>query len=431
MNDQHSVTLALGNFSVMEMCLAATVALLLFVIWLLTRHQECHYHDEPEGTIDELLQAVAGLTHGRVSTGNAVELIQGPDFFKRLCDDLRSATHSIHFETFLWEEGKASDLLTEALCEAAGRGVKVRIMTDARGSSGMGKMVCSRLENAGCDLHSFHRWRIMNLGRFNIRDHRKIAVIDGKIAYVGGHCITDRWLEDQEKFPVYRDITARLRGPVVGSIQSVFGENWIESECGLFVDKDCFPELEPCGEARAHVASIRPDGCPSSVQVLHYLAIALAKKRILIQNPYFLPDPNGVKALAKAAQRGVDVRIMTPAVKATDSFFVTYAGHSHYTSLLEAGVRIFEYQPTLLHQKIICVDDEWCGIGSSNFDDRSFEINDEITVGVHDRKIVAELNEIFARDLKSCREINLEEWKKRPLLTKIRERVFYLFNEQF
>ena len=226
-------------------------------------------------------------------------------------------------------------------------------------------------------------------------------------------------------------MTARFTGPVVNVIQSVFGENWIEASSGLFVDRECFPEPESGGNAKAHVAYLRPDRCPSSVQILHYVAIALAKKTIRIQNPYFLPDPNGVKALARAARRGVDVRIMTPAMKATDSFFVTYAGHSTFRPLLEAGVRIFEYQETLLHQKIITVDGEWCGIGSSNFDDRSFEINDEITVGIVDENVVSELEGIFEKDEGECEEIHLEKWKERSVYTRVWEKVFYLFNEQF
>lgn len=197
------------------------------------------------------------------------------------------------------------------------------------------------------------------------------------------------------------------------------------------VDKQSFPDPEHNGGTQAHVAYVRPDGCPSSVQILHYLAIAFAKKTIRIQNPYFLPDPAGAAALARAARRGVDVRIMTPSVQATDSFFVTYAGHFLFTRLLESGVRIFEYQPTLLHQKTITVDGEWCGIGSCNFDDRSFEINDEIMIGMFDAKMVSELDEIFENDLSDCEEIDLEKWKNRSVFARIRERLFYLFNEQF
>ncbi|MEP3213355.1 MAG: phospholipase D-like domain-containing protein [Luteolibacter sp.] len=419
------------NFSTLELWLGGIVVLLLFVIWRLTQHQECGFLGEPEEGIENILPAIAGLCHSTVSEGNAVELIKGPDFFNRVIADIEKASHSVHLETFLWQDGKASDRVIAALCSAAARGVCVRIIADARGSSGLSSASREKLKGAGCHLHLFHPWRPMNLGRFNIRTHRKIVIIDGLIAYVGGHCITDAWLEETDGKPAFRDLTARLEGAVVNQVQSTFGENWTESECAPFADKQCFPVHEKVGGAKAHVASLRPDGCPSAVQVLYHLAIGTAGKSIYIQNPYFLPDPAGAEALAKAARRGVDVRIMTPSVESTDSFFVTYAGHFHFERLLEAGVRIFEYQPTLLHQKTITVDGTWCGIGSANFDDRSFEINDEIVVGIAEPSIVADLERVFEQDSRDCVEITLEKWRERSLFAKLRERLFYLFNEQF
>lgn len=415
----------------LEYSLAGAVLILLFVIWRLIHHQECGYSAEPEGKILDLLPTLAGLTHGTVTEGNSVSLVRGAKFFDEVVSEMAQAEHSIHLETFLWEKGKASDLIAKALCEASARGVKVRVMADARGSSGMGSETRDKLKEAGCELHFFHPWKLMNLGRFNIRDHRKIVVVDGITAFVGGHCITDAWLEDQGETPVFSDISARLQGQVVHNIQSTFGENWSEADCNLFVNKEAFPQPRTDGPARAHVASIRPDGSPSGVQILHLVAISLAKERIRIQNPYFLPDPTGAKALQKAARRGVDVRIMVPALRATDSFFVTYAGHFLFTALMEAGVRLFEYQPTLLHQKTITIDGTWSGIGSCNFDDRSFEINDEIVVGIADETVTAELDGIFDENVLDCKEINLEEWKKRSLFARIREHFFYFFNEQF
>lgn len=422
---------AIAWLTPLEYSLAGVVLVLLFVIWRLIHHQECGYSAEPEGKISDLLATLAGLTHGAVTEGNSVSLVRGAKFFDEVVSEMEQAQHSIHLETFLWEKGKASDRIAKALCDASGRGVKARILVDARGSSGIGGETVERLKGAGCELHFFHPWKLMNLGRFNIRDHRKIVVIDGKTAFVGGHCITDAWLEDQGETPVYSDITARLQGPVVHGIQSTFGENWTEADRNLFVTREAFPQPRTDGPARAHVASIRPDGCPSGVQILHHLAIGLAKERIRIQNPYFLPDPVGAKALQKAARRGVDVRIMVPSVSATDSFYVAYAGHFLFERLMEAGVRIFEYQPTLLHQKTITVDGAWSGIGSCNFDDRSFEINDEIVVGIADEAITGELDGIFEENAGDCKEISLDEWKKRSLFARIRERFFYFFNEQF
>lgn len=425
------IAAAVGPFSILEVCLLIAVLILILMIWVLTHHQESHYDGAPEGCIDDMLPALAGSTHGHLSHGNSVRLVQDADYFTEVVREINGAGQSVHFETFLWACGEAAEMVSTALVGAAGRGVKVRVLVDARGSSAMTSDTRKKLKDGGCHLHLYHPWVPSNFGRFNLRDHRKIVVVDGRTAYVGGHCVTDQWLKDSEEKPRARDITARLTGPIVGNIQAVFLENW-EVSCGeLLIEHGTFPDLEETGNIRAHVASIRPDGSPSAVQILHYLAISMAKKSIRIQNPYFLPDPRGAKALAAAAKRGVDVRIMTPSPRATDNPFVSSAGHFLYRRLLEGGVRIFEYKKCLLHQKVITIDGKWCGIGSSNFDDRSFEINDEITVGIVDNALAVQLKEIFESDMQHCTEHKLEEWKKRSIFKRCLDGFCYLFNEQF
>lgn len=415
----------------LEIILSLTTALLVFMIWRLTRHQECVYHDDPDGNIQDSLHALAGATHGTLLDGNAVELIKNEHFFPAVIEAIGEAQRTVHLETFLWKQGKASEMITDALVEASQRGLWVRVMVDARGGSNMGKGTRQRLEKAGVELYNFHPISPMNFGRFNIRDHRKILVLDGTSAFVGGHCITDQWLEDQEKFSRFQDVTARFTGPIVGSIQSTFALNWAEAARQHFLDEDTFPPLDPCGDIKAHVASIKPDNAPSSVQVLHYLAIALAKKTIRIQNPYFLPDSRGIEALKQAVQRGVDVQIMTPGPDSTDSTYVTYAGRKIYDQLLNIGVRIHEYQVTLLHQKVFTIDGQWAGIGSSNFDDRSFEINNEITVGIASKKVAGELDQLFKDNLRHCEEIKLNSWRQRSWLPRLKERLCHLCHEQF
>ena len=426
-----AIAAAVGPLSWLEFCLILAVVLLILMIWVLTHHQESHYDGQPEGQIDEMLHALAGSTHGHVTGGNGVTLIQNADYFDELCREISEAKRSVHFETFLWKSGEAAEKMTKALAGASKRGVQTRILVDARGSSGMSTENKQQLKKAGCELGEYHPWTPLNFGKFNLRDHRKIAVLDGRIAYVGGHCVTDQWMKDTMDVPRARDITARLTGPVVNSVQSVFLENWEVTTGELFIDDGTFPVLEKEGDARAHVAATRPDGSPSAVQILHYLAIAMAKKSIRIQNPYFLPDPRGAKALVAAAKRGVDVRIMTPSPEATDNPIVSSAGHYLFGRLLKGGVRIFEYEKSLLHQKVISIDGVWCGIGSSNFDDRSFEINDEITVGIADENTVRELEEIFEKDKENCEERTLEEWNKRSIFKRGLDGFCYLFNEQF
>ena len=407
------------------------VALLVFMVWRLTRHQECHFQSAPEPSIDEALLPLAGSTHGTLTAGNSVELIQDEAYFDAVVAAMNDARASVHFETYLWQDGEAGTRVSEALAAAARRGVRVRVLTDASGSIKMSGKTVDQLRQAGCEVKIFHRWRLKNLGRLNVRDHRKILVTDGKLAFIGGHCVTDCWLHDGEKLPRYRDITARISGPVVASIQSCFLENWTEVTGELFTDVTTFPELESTGEIPAHVAYVKADRCPSAVQVLHHLCIGYAKKRIRIQNPYFMPDPAGTRALVAAARRGVDVRIMIPALTATDSPLISRAGRFQFQRLLEGGVRIFEYQKTLLHQKVIAIDGVWCGIGSSNFDDRSFEINDEVIVGIADAGLTGELERIFEDDARECVEVDLETWKARPWRIRLLDGVLYLFNEQF
>ncbi len=416
----------------LEIGLILLVLSMGFMIWVLTHHHECDFDDEPEGSIRENLQAIAGATHGTPMSGNGVEIVQDEDFFDLLCAEIGQARATVHIETFLWRDGAAADRVIEALLEARQREVMVRLLTDARGASKFSKQARRRLKQAGCRVERFHRWRLRNLGKFNVRDHRKIVVVDGRTAIVGGHCIQDRWMldEPEDDRPRYRDVSVRLTGPVVAQVQSAFSENWQEVTGELFTEKAEFPHLTPTGDITAHLVYVRATGCPSSVQNVHYLAIGFAKKRIRIQTPYFLPDPRGVDALARAVRRGVEVEVMTPAIGASDTPYVQRAGHFLFRRMLEAGVKLYEYQPTLRHQKIISIDGEWCAIGSCNFDDRSFEINDEVTLGIADSDIVARLDGIFDEDLEDCEQRDLESWKKRSRWKTAVDAAHYLFNEQ-
>ncbi len=226
-----------------------------------------------------------------------------------------------------------------------------------------------------------------------------------------------------------RDISARLRGPVVQAVQSVFSENWVEVTGRLFVGDEVFPPPEHAGEVLAHVASLKPEGSAPAVKILHHTVICCAKKRIWIQNPYFIPEPDAVEAFASAVKRGVDVRIMVPAAGASDMRMVQHAAHRNFQQLLDSGVRLFEYHRTLLHQKVMTVDGVWCAVGSSNFDDRSFETNDEVTVGFLDAGLARQLEEVFEADRRDCVELDARSWSRRGLLHKVQDSAFYLFNE--
>jgi cardiolipin synthase len=285
------------------------------------------------------------------------------------------------------------------------------------------------MTQAGCRVVMFHRRSIRNIGVMNERDHRKLVVIDGRLAYVGGHCIVDEWLGDAEDGKHYADVSVRLRGPIVNTIQSVFSENWMEETGELFVGNDVFPVLEPAGEVPIHAAYVKPEGSPPAVKVLHHAMICLARERIWIQNPYFIPEPDAIDAFGEAVRRGVDVRVLMPSTSGSDNPMVQHAGHRNFEKLLRCGVRLFEYPHTLLHQKAMTVDGTWCAVGSSNFDDRSFEINDEITLGIGDPVTAKRLDAIFEKYAARSEEITLERWRKRGIVHRLKDNAVYLINE--
>ncbi|HEX2122307.1 MAG TPA: phospholipase D-like domain-containing protein [Thermoanaerobaculia bacterium] len=408
---------------------ALAFIVLIVVLWSAKRRRRPHLGLEPS-EIEDLKPTLAGVTQGTIVGGNAVELIQNGAFWERLFRDLEGAQKTINLETFLSKEGELTRRLTEILCRKGKEKVQVRLMLDGSGGRKFGRKQIRELRDACVKVRKYHPIRLSNLGVLNNRDHRKLAIIDGRIAYVGGHCIVDTWLGNAEDKQHFRDISARVRGPVVAQLQSAFAENWIEETGEVPGGTNFFPEPETAGDVEAHAVWISPTGSPSAVKILHYMLIRSATKRLTIQNPYFLPDPDARKALLEAVKRGVDVRIMIPATEASDSRIVQHASHHHYGTLLKGGVRLFDYHRTLLHQKVLVVDESVAAVGSTNFDDRSFELNDEVSLVIHDERIARELEETFERDLQHATAVDLETWKRRPLLHKLTDFSAFVFNEQ-
>jgi cardiolipin synthase len=409
--------------------LLGAVALLAIAVWSVKRHKDPHLELDTDAGLDELISSLSGMTLGMPIGGNAVEVYENSAFFEALIRDIAAARRSVHFETFLWKEGALGQRLATAFSKAARKGLQVRLVLDAVGCKKMGKAARQKMDHAGCRIAIYHPRTLLNIGVIAERDHRKLAVLDGCIAWVGGHCIVDEWLGDAEDRHHVRDLSVRLTGPVVHAVQSVFSENWVEVTGKLFVGDDVFPSLEKTGEVVAHVASMKPEGSAPAVKILHHAVLCCAKKRIRIQNPYFIPEPDAVDAFAAAVKRGVDVRIMVPSAEVSDMPLVQHAAHRNFQRLLDCGVRIFEYRKTLLHQKVMTVDGVWCAVGSSNFDDRSFETNDEITVGFHDEALARRLEEIFEADLRHCVELTPETWRARGLWHRVKDSALYLFNE--
>lgn len=405
------------------------IVVLVMVIWSIRRHRDPELEIDCDAPLAELMPSLSGLTQSAVYVGNTVELFENGAFFDVMFEEIEAATRTVHFETFLWKEGVLGQRLVDALVERRRAGVKVRVLVDGDGGKKMGRDVERQLTAAGCNfaLHHPRHWR--NIGVFNERDHRKLVVLDGRVALVCGHCIVDSWLGDAQDREHVRDLGVRLRGPVVHAVQAAFSENWVEDTGELFVGEDAFPELQRQGDVDVHVASLKPEGSAPAVKVLHHLVVCVAHRSIRIQNPYFLPDDEAIEALGQAVARGVDVRVMVPSADASDMPMVQHAAHRNFHKMLARGVRIFEYQRCLLHQKVMAVDGVWCAIGSSNFDDRSFETNDEITLGIRDAALAKRLEEIFERDCKHCVELKLETWQARGVWHRVKDNVLHAFNE--
>jgi cardiolipin synthase len=408
---------------------AGMVSVLLLVIWSIRRHRDPGLRINCDAAIDELIPSLTGLTFSTAIPGNLVEVIENGAFFDALLDSIRAARHTVHFETFLWKEGEIGGRLAAALAEQATKGREVRVLLDGTGARKLGDAARRRMEEAGCKVVFFHRFRLRNIGVLNDRTHRKMVIIDGREAFVGGHCIVDDWLGNAEDDKHTGDVSVRLRGPIVHSVQSAFSENWTGETGELFVGDKVFPRLAPQGDVLVHAAFAKPEGSAPAVKILHHTAICLARKRIWIQNPYFIPEPDAIDAFGQAVSRGVDVRVLMPSIGGTDNPMVQHAGHRNFEKLLRCGVRLFEYPHTLLHQKIMTVDGVWCAIGSSNFDDRSFETNDEIMLGMLNEATTRRLDAIFEKYAARAREISLHDWSRRGVLHRIADHACYMINE--
>jgi cardiolipin synthase len=409
--------------------LLAVVVLLVSILWSIRRRRDVILRVEGKEGIAHLLPSLAGLSLGTVVPGNEVELLENGRYFDVLLQRIAAAARSVHFETFLWKDGAIGRRLAGALAERARAGCEVRVLLDANGCRKMGADSLRRMREAGCRVEFFHEGSWRNIGLLNDRDHRKLAVIDGREAFVGGHCVVDAWLGDAEDGLHNADLSVRVRGPIVGTLQGVFSENWVAETSQLFGGDAHFPHLEPAGDVVVHAAYLKPEGSAPAVKILHHTAICLARERIWIQNPYFIPQPAAIDALGEAVRRGVDVRVLMPSTSGSDNPMVQHAGHRNFEKLLRCGVRLFEYSHTLLHQKALTIDGVWCAVGSSNFDDRSFETNDELTLCMLDASLARQVDAIFEKYVARAQEVELDAWRRRGTWHKLVDNAYYLFHE--
>jgi cardiolipin synthase len=404
---------------------------LTLLLWSAQRGRDTHLAVKQPGELGALVPSIVGLTQGALDQGNEVTVLQNGDgLFPPMLRDIAAAKQSVHVESYIWWEGDICNELAKLLALKAREGVEVRLLLDASGGRKLDDTLETIMLDAGVQVRKFHPLRISNLGRMNNRDHRKLVVIDGRVGYLGGFGFAKEWSGHAQDKDHWRDIAVRVAGPVVNRLQGAFCENWIEETGEITAGQKYFPPLPPSGPTAAHLAYTSPTGSVSSVQVLYYLAISAARHEVLIQNPYMLPDDDAINAMAEAVKRGVDIKIMVPATDSTDSPIVQHASHHMFGTLLKNGVKVYEYKKTLLHQKVMVVDGIWSCVGSTNFDDRSFQHNDEISMAFIDPQLAGELRATFTDDMRFARERTFTEWRARPLWHKAIDGIAYLGHGQ-
>ncbi|OGT57168.1 MAG: cardiolipin synthase [Gammaproteobacteria bacterium RIFCSPHIGHO2_12_FULL_63_22] len=362
--------------------------------------------------------------------GNRIQNLEnGGQIFPAMLEAVKSAKASISFETYIYWSGEVGKEFADALSERARQGVKVHVLLDWVGSQKMEESLVTQMESAGVEIERYHPLHWYNLGRMNNRTHRKLLVVDGRIGFTGGVGIADQWSGNAEDPKHWRDSHYRLEGPAVAQMQAAFMDNWIKTTGKVLQGEEYFPKLEPLGEALGQVFTSSPSGGGDSMQLMYLLSITAAERTIDLSAAYFVPDELTRKALRSALDRGVRLRIIVPG-KHIDAEVVRQASRANWGELLEAGAEIHEYQPTMFHCKTLIVDSQLVSVGSTNFDNRSFRLNDEANLNVYDKQFAERLEDVFEADLGRTKRITFEMWKKRPLRQRMMEKLSSLLSSQ-
>jgi cardiolipin synthase A/B len=394
--------------------------------------------DCPIGSVDFPL-ALSGVLNAPLHRGGTARLLNnGDEFLPPMLEAIDNAEHSVNFTTYIWKDGRLSDAFFDGLIGAAKRGCEVRVLVDGIGGMNAPEDRVAQLEAAGGRWKRFHEAKFGKLLRIHKRTHRRALVIDGLVGYTGGAAVMDKWLGDARGPQQWRDCMVEVRGRLALSLQSAFTQLWAQTTGELLAGPKFYPhhahEAENQNEGEPIRRHINIISSPSSeahpIRHLHWLSIRAARRYVYITNPYFVPDSLLTDALKDRARKNVDIRILVPN-EYNDVPLIRWASHSYYEELLEAGIRIYEYQPTMIHQKILVADDLWSLVGSANMDVRSKELNQENTLGILDAGFAAEVRDTFLRDLECAEEIELARWRRRSPFRRIPERFFRLFEEQF
>jgi cardiolipin synthase len=362
--------------------------------------------------------------------GNHVDiLLNGDRIFPAMLDAIRSAKTSIDFETYIYWSGSIGKEFTDALAERARAGVKVHVLLDWIGSMKISDAEIDAMRHAGVEVFRYHKPLWWKLARLNNRTHRKLLVVDGRIGFTGGVGIADKWRGNAQDADHWRDTHYRVEGPVVGQMQAVFNDNWTKASGAVLDGPDYFPALTAHGGMPAQMFASSPTGGSESMHLMYLMAITAARRSIHLSNAYFVPDKLAVRALVAAAKRGVDVRILVPG-PIIDSDIVRAASREQWGPLLAAGVRIAEYQPTMFHVKGLIVDSLLVSVGSTNFDNRSFVLNDEANLNVLDAGLARQQEAVFDDDWGHAKPFTLQQWYDRSWREKVAGKLADLIDAQ-
>jgi cardiolipin synthase len=365
------------------------------------------------------VRTMSAFSNGAISNGNAVQtLVNGDEIFPSMLAAISAARSTINFETYIYWSGKVGYDFARALAAKSREGIEVRVLIDWVGSLPFDEDLIRVMTSAGVEFVRFRPVHWYTLDRVNNRTHRKLLIVDGSVAFTGGVGIADKWLGDARNVDEWRDTHYHITGPVVAAFQAAFAENWLEATGETLLGDEFYPPLEASGDLQAQlVVSSQPNGS-ENMELMFLTAIASAQNHIRIGMAYFVPDDTALKQLVGARERGVEVVVIVPN-HLTDVPIVRKGSRHFWGELLRAGVRIYEFQPTMYHPKILIVDDVWTSLGSTNFDERSLRLNDEASLNVYGADFTATQIDVFETDLKRSRQISLAEWEARPLSEKI------------
>jgi cardiolipin synthase len=416
-----------------------TILGIAFVTWLLlvilfTPRIDYHVTMPLRPDSDDFLHVIQSTCQAAVHHGNRVFIFtNGAAFYPAMRDAILQAQVSVNLEAYIFSSGDVATMLIDAMIQRAREGVEVRVVVDAIGSSGLSGADRERLREAGCRVNSYQPMTWYRLHRINNRTHRELLVVDGTVAFTGGAGVADWWMKPTRGWfgiePAWRDTMVRIEGRIVAALQGVFAENWLEC-CGeILTGPRHWPRLQPAGPVDAMLVKSSPSDRATVSRVVFQMLIEGAAREVDISTPYFLPDRAMRRALVRTARRGVRVRIIVPG-PVTDQRWVRLASRRMYRELLENGVQLHEYRPSMTHVKALMVDGMWAVIGTTNVDNRSFEHNDEVNVAMKDQEVTARLRQDFESDLQASDAIGLEDWQARPLLEKLIGPVCWILERQ-